>query len=118
MQSTLNASVAELDNFYRYFRASGVGHCNGGPGANVLGQSGAPSADPANDLLMQVVKWVEWDSAPEFIRGTKYVNNTKELGVQFTRKHCKYPLVNHYTGAGNGMDEEGWECVDPYAAAA
>ena len=35
--TALNASVAELDEFYRYFRASGVYYCIRGPRANFIG---------------------------------------------------------------------------------
>jgi feruloyl esterase len=114
VKSTLNATVAELDEFYRYFRASGVYHCFGGPGANYLGQMGAidASSNPEDNMLMRIVEWVENGAAPEFVRGTKFVNDTVELGVEFTRKHCKYPLVNKYKGTGNGMDEDGWECIE------
>jgi len=113
VQKALKASVKDLDKFYRYFRASGVDHCFGGPGANFFGQGGGgdPSADPDDNVLMRIVAWVEKGKAPEFIRGTKYVNDTKALGVEFTRKHCKYPKVNSYVGKGDGKDEEGWRCV-------
>jgi feruloyl esterase len=115
VRMTLNASVAELDDFYRYFRASGVGHCSGGPGANYMGQTGGTAASdhPNDNMLMRMVAWVENGEAPEFVRGTKFVNDTTALGIEFTRKHCKYPRVNMYKGTGNGTDEEGWECVEP-----
>ncbi|KAL1593796.1 Actin-like protein arp9 [Paraconiothyrium brasiliense] len=73
VRSTLNASVAELDKFYRYFRASGVGHCWGGPGANFMGQLGGQvTADtPDDSMLRRIVQWVEEGDAPDFVRGTK-----------------------------------------------
>lgn len=115
VRSTLNASVAELDEFYRYFRASGVAHCSGGPGASFMGQLGGTSAadTPDDSMLRRIVRWVENGEAPEFVRGTKFVNDTVALGVEFTRKHCKYPKVNRYTGTQEGVDEAGWECVEP-----
>jgi feruloyl esterase len=115
VQASLNASVAELDTFYRYFHASGVNHCAGGSGASFLGQmhvTDTNSGDPDDNVLLRIVEWVEKGAPPEFIRGTKFVDDNVELGVEFTRKHCKYPLVNTYTGAGNGTDEEGWSCVE------
>jgi feruloyl esterase len=110
----MNASSSELDSFYRYFRVSGVFHCAGGPGANLLGQLGGLAAgDDADDnMLTRIVEWVENGAAPEFVRGTKFVNDTPSLGVAFTRKHCKHPAVNVYKGTGNGTDENGWECVE------
>lgn len=114
VRSTLNASVAELDGFYRYFRASGVGHCDGGPGANFLGQMGGAVVGEGSEenLLMRIVKWVEDGDAPEFIRGTKFVGDRLDGEVAFRRRHCKYPAVNRYLGSGNGTDEESWECVE------
>lgn len=115
VQQALKASVADLDHFYRYFRASGVGHCAGGPGANRMGQMSRTGAgdDPDDNMLMRIVEWVEKGHAPEYVRGTKYVNDTAALGVEFKRKHCRYPKVNVYKGSGNGTDEEGWRCVEP-----
>lgn len=115
VRSALNASVAELDQFYRYFRASGVNHCSGGPGASFMGQIGGTvgGVDPADNLLLSIVQWVELGIAPEYIRGTKFINDTRSLGVQYRRKHCKYPKTNKYTANGDGFDEEGWQCVEP-----
>ncbi|KAF2475507.1 putative feruloyl esterase [Lindgomyces ingoldianus] len=110
---TMGSSNAELDEFYRYFRISGLGHCFGGPGTNYLGQHGgtAASDDPDDNMLMRIVEWVEHGKAPEFVRGTKFVNDDPAQGVAFTRKHCKHPKVNVYKGRGNGTDENGWHCV-------
>ena len=115
VRSTLNSSIAELDGFYRYFHASGVFHCSGGPGAWFMGQLGGTAAadTPDDSMLRRIVEWVEHGNAPEFVRGTKFVNDTASLGVEFTRKHCKYPNVNKYTGGGDGLDEDGWQCVEP-----
>ncbi|KAF2703016.1 putative feruloyl esterase B-2 [Pleomassaria siparia CBS 279.74] len=114
VRSTMKATSAELDDFYRYFRVSGTNHCAGGPGAFLMGQMGGTSVsdDPDDNMLMRIVEWVENDAPPEFVRGTKFVNDTASLGVAFTRKHCKHPAVNVYTGTGNGTDEDGWTCVE------
>ncbi|PVH96131.1 ferulic acid esterase [Periconia macrospinosa] len=106
VQTKLNSSVAELDEFYRYFRASGVAHCIGGPGAHLMGQWGQQVAgtDPDDNMLVRMVEWVEKGNAPEYVRGTN-------LEKRSARKHCKYPKVNHYKGTGDGSDEEGWECI-------
>ncbi|KAF2791093.1 feruloyl esterase B-1 [Melanomma pulvis-pyrius CBS 109.77] len=114
VKATMNATSTELDEFYRYFRISGINHCFGGPGAGMLGQGGGVAAgnDPDDNMLMRIVAWVEEGAAPEFVRGTKFVNDTPSLGVEFTRRHCKHPAVNVYTGTGNGTDEAGWTCVE------
>lgn len=115
VRSTLKASVADLNDFYRYFRASGVGHCSGGPGANFMGQLGGDVTvdTPDDSMLRRIIEWVEEGDAPEFVRGTKFINDTAALGIDFTRRHCKYPKVNRYFGEHEGLYEGGWTCVGP-----
>jgi len=117
VQTALSASITELDEFYRYFRAGGVGHCGGGPGANFMGQLGqrVATSDPDDNMLMRIVAWVERGEAPVFVRGTKFVDDDDSQAVEFRRRHCKFPLVNQYTGKGNGTDEQGWKCVKAYS---
>lgn len=45
--------------------------------------------DPQNNILTRIVDWVENGNAPETITGTKYINDTQTLGVEFTRNHCR-----------------------------
>ena len=47
-------SQASTDEFFRLFMVPGMGHCGGGPGANVFGNAGnaSPTADAGSDLLM------------------------------------------------------------------
>jgi feruloyl esterase len=115
VSKTMRSSPKELDEFYRYFRISGFNHCYGGNGANNFGQGGvipAPSDEPDDNTLKRIVAWVEKGEAPEILRGTKFVNDDKSKGVAFTRKHCKFPARNVYTGKGNGTDESGWHCIN------
>ncbi|KAH7357587.1 feruloyl esterase-like protein B [Pyrenochaeta sp. MPI-SDFR-AT-0127] len=114
VSSTMGLSPAELDSFYRYFLISGMGHCSGGDGAHAVGQATTEtnSYDPSENVLMAIVDWVENENAPETIIGTHWVNNTKSLGVDFQRAHCKYPKRNQYKGEGNPDIIESWECVD------
>ena len=90
----MDASSADLDTFYRFFRISGMFHCNSGPGAWVLGQGGgAPSEGigfkPESNVLAALVQWVEDGVAPETIEGTKFVDDVVKSGVSFTRRHCR-----------------------------
>jgi feruloyl esterase len=85
---------AELDNWFRYFRVSGMNHCSSGPGAWVLGQGGNAAAagipfEGDRNVLKAIVDWVEQNIAPEYIEGTKFVNDSESLGVDFTRRHCR-----------------------------
>jgi feruloyl esterase len=87
-------SYADMDKWLRFFQISGMNHCSTGPGAWVLGQGGnaaaAGIAYGANkNVLKALVNWVENDVAPEYMEGTKFVNDTVALGVDFTRRHCR-----------------------------
>ena len=88
------ATASELDDFFRFFRISGMFHCNSGPGAWVVGQGGGSSAagvpfESPNNVLAALVNWVEEGVAPETIEGTKFVNDTVGLGVAFRWQHCR-----------------------------
>lgn len=113
---TMKASPHDLDHFYRYFRISGMNHCNHGVGASNFGQTwgSAVSNDPDENVLMRITEWVEKGKGPEIIRAHKFVNLKKDEGIEFTRRHCKHPKVNKYFGSGDGKDEAGWRCVDKY----
>ena len=76
--TSMGMPPSELDDFYRFFRISGMGHCRGGDGAWQIGQqaSGATNAtdDPQHNILMRIVDWVENGNGPETVTGTKFVN--------------------------------------------
>ncbi|OGM47214.1 feruloyl esterase B precursor [Aspergillus bombycis] len=81
--TTMNLSASELDNFFRFFRISGMSHCSSGPGAWAFGQGGspAPTMTPFNsneNVLAALVAWVERGIAPETITGTKHAEIKKE----------------------------------------
>ena len=113
----MGASSEDLDEFYRFFRVSGLGHCGGGDGAWSIGQAGGPAlgeggADPKENVLMAVVQWVEEGVAPDVIVGTKYQGSEQqgevavggEPVVEYKRAHCRYPLRNVFV---NGQ----WSCM-------
>ncbi|KAK7464265.1 hypothetical protein VKT23_006430 [Stygiomarasmius scandens] len=108
----------QLDEFWRFFRISGMGHCSGGVGAWEIGQTlagaggvGSLNLDPESNVLMAMVRWVEEGVAPEKVLGTKYVNDTVAQGVEFARAHCRYPLRNTYDGVGDPTKKESWNCL-------
>ncbi|KIW15782.1 hypothetical protein PV08_05832 [Exophiala spinifera] len=116
---TMDLPSTALDDFYRFFRVSGMGHCSGGPGATFIGNVGAAvaSLDPDQNVLMAMVRWVEQGTAPDTILGTKFVNDTASLGVDFQRAHCRYPFRNVYVGGGGEnattdawKDPANWVC--------
>lgn len=114
VSSTMGLSPAKLDDFYRYFSISGTGHCGGGDGAHAIGQGSDEfnGLEPRQNVLMAIVDWVENGNAPETLIGTKFVNDTEALGVDFQRAHCKYPKRNQYKGQGDPKAIDSWECVD------
>ena len=71
------------------------------------------SLDPQENVLMAMVRWVEEGVAPEMVRGTKFVNDTVGMGVDFKRAHCKYPARNIFVGGagGNWKDWTQWKCI-------
>ncbi|KAI8936165.1 hypothetical protein NX059_006599 [Plenodomus lindquistii] len=107
-------SYASMDEWTRFFRISGMFHCNSGPGAWVLGQGGNAAQngiayDGQHNVLKAIVDWVEQGVAPEYMEGTKFINDTVTLGVDFTRQHCKFPLRNTYIG-GDYKQSSSWAC--------
>ncbi|PYI04429.1 tannase and feruloyl esterase [Aspergillus sclerotiicarbonarius CBS 121057] len=117
LSRSMRMSSSELDNFFRFFRISGMGHCNSGPGAWGIGQGGGSVTmtlpfETEMNVLAALVDWVEMDIPPDTIRGTKYVNDTPELGVEFQRDHCRYPLRNTYMG-GDSSSPGSWRCLEP-----
>ncbi|KAL6854732.1 the tannase [Amphichorda felina] len=106
---TMGLTYAEMDDFYRYFRISGMSHCYKGNGAWRIGNGFPDSAagyEPEKNVLWAIVKWVEEGIAPEHIEGT-----SDEAHGSFSRRHCKYPLRGRYTGSGGAKDPDSWECV-------
>ncbi|KAI9925204.1 hypothetical protein ASPWEDRAFT_32496 [Aspergillus wentii DTO 134E9] len=109
---TMQVPPEDLDDFYRFFQISGMGHCRGGDGASGIGNTAQSynGDNPENNVLMAMVQWVEKGIAPEFVRGAKFSNGVGSA-VEYTRKHCRYPRRNVYKGPGNYTDENAWQCV-------
>jgi len=115
VSTTMQQAPAQLDDFYRFFRISGMAHCGGGPGASRIGnqaRNSAGSLDPEDNVLMAMVSWVEEGVAPEVVVGTRYKNGTTAgSGVDYKRRHCKWPARNVYKGVGDYKDPLNWECI-------
>lgn len=107
-----------------------LGHCSGGDGAHSIGQNGqeVSNLDPQNNVLLRIVEWVEKGKAPETLTGTKF-NNVSDLqqgfrltmadhdikdnpthGVDFVRRHCKYPRRNVCVDPNNYKSPAAWQC--------
>ncbi|KAK7063611.1 tannase and feruloyl esterase-domain-containing protein [Favolaschia claudopus] len=113
VSETMKMSPDALDDFYRFFRISGMQHCGGGPGAWFIGSigEGVAGLGPDENVLTAMVRWVEQGVAPDTILGTAYVNQTKELGVDYQRAHCRYPYHNVFAGWGDVKNPDDWRCV-------
>jgi hypothetical protein len=80
--------------FYRLFRAPGVGHCGGGAGPQ-----------PQN-LFGALVDWVEKGKAPQTILATVTTSGV----VTRSRPLCQYPQTALYKGTGNTDDAANFVC--------
>ncbi|KAH9211422.1 putative feruloyl esterase [Leptodontidium sp. 2 PMI_412] len=110
---TMGLNSSQLDDFYRFFRVSGMGHCSGGDGASMIGNQleTNTSTDPQKNVLMRMVDWVENGNAPDTITGVKYVDDDETKGVDLVRNHCKYPKRNTCVDPANYKTPEAWTCV-------
>ncbi|KAK0278628.1 hypothetical protein LTR35_004327 [Friedmanniomyces endolithicus] len=113
---TMGLSNTGLDEFMRYFRISGMAHCGvggiSGAGAWMFGQSGAAVVPGVQDnVIWNMVDWVESNKAPDTILGTKFWYDTPSLGLEFERPHCRFPYRTTYSGSGAWTDPANWGCV-------
>jgi hypothetical protein len=88
------ADFDRLQDFYRLFRAPGVGHCGGGSGPQ-----------PQN-LFGALVDWVENGTAPETILATNVTGGV----VTRSRPLCPYPQTAIYNGSGSTDDAANFHC--------
>lgn len=108
--STMGASNDQLDEFFRFYRISGGGHCSsGGAGAWEFGQIAAARAGLHNSID-DLVAWTENGNAPDVITGTKFVNDDPAQGVAFERSHCRFPYRTTYDGSGDADLASSWTC--------
>jgi feruloyl esterase len=109
---TMGLDNVGLDEFYRYFRISGMAHCGvggiSGAGAWMFGQSLASRIAP-NNIIDDLQRWVENGTAPEAITGTKFWYDQQASGIQFQRPHCRFPYRTTFAG-GDSTQASAWTC--------
>ncbi|KAF2864416.1 tannase-domain-containing protein [Piedraia hortae CBS 480.64] len=109
---TMNIDNTAMDDFLRFFRISGMAHCGvggiSGAGAWMFGQNGAASGAP-NNIVQNLVDWVENGQAPDTLLGTKFWYDLPSLGIEFQRRHCRYPYRTTYV-SGDSTDPNSWDC--------
>jgi len=76
----------------RTYILPGVGHCRGGPGADLV------------DWLGALDGWVDKGQAPGTLVATRDDKSK-------TRPVCVWPQVAHYSGKGDANDPASWRCV-------
>ncbi len=105
---TAQGTQLAADDFFRLFLVPGMGHCSGGAGATVFGNSGAqaPNASAANDLLMALDRWVEQGAAPDSIVAARVAGGAATR----TRPLCAYPKKAAYKGSGSTDDAANFIC--------
>ena len=111
---TLGLDHTNLDDFFRFFRISGMAHCGvggiSGAGAWMFGQAGqAAVPGVADNIVWNLVDWVEKGQAPDTLTGTKFWYDEPELGIQLTRPHCRFPYRTTFNG-GDSTSAGSWGC--------
>ncbi|KAF1955040.1 tannase and feruloyl esterase [Byssothecium circinans] len=105
---TMQIGHTDIDTFFRMFPISGMDHCQGGPGAWAFGQiSGV--ANSTDNIIWDIVRWVEQGIAPDRLTGAKFVNDSAANPIEFRRAHCRYPYRTTYIG-GNPNTTTSWDC--------
>lgn len=87
----VGAKVPQADDSVRLFMAPGVGHCRGGPGADMP------------DTITALESWVEQGRAPATLISTR-------ADGTLTRPFCPYPKQAHYAGTGDPNQPASWQC--------
>lgn len=102
-----------LDEFHRFFRLSGMSHCGRDNGATFIGHQSASTASLAlkENVLMAMVRKVESEVATDTIVSTSHNYGTKDNGVDFKRRHCRWPYHNVHQGVGDYKDSNTWRCT-------
>lgn len=105
VSNTMGLPSKDLDEFYRFFRIPGMGHCNGGDGAWGIGQrstlTDGTAQTPQNNVLLRIVDWVENGNAPETVTGYKYVNVSTISSLNYL--HVDADLGAGYRESGRGV---------------
>jgi len=97
LESVRGAMGRGQDDWLRLFMVPGMGHCQGGAGADQV------------NWLAPLERWRESGKAPEQIEAARVVNNR----IEMTRPLCPYPQVAQYTGVGSTSDAGNFVCKAP-----
>ena len=95
----LDEAARVTGEFYRLFLAPGLGHCQGGAGAE------------PKDLQQAIENWVERGEAPSSLLAARGTGGVSSKG--FTRPLCPYPQIARYNGSGSPDDAASFTCAAP-----
>jgi len=95
-QSVVDAmgGVEKTTDFVRLFMLPGVGHCQGGPGADAF------------DKMSVIERWTEQGLAPDAI----VASHAGNAGPQISRPLCAYPEIAEWNGKGDTLDAASFSC--------
>lgn len=104
------ASGGRADDFVRFYRIPGMGHCSGGP-----------AVDQA-DFITPLVQWVEQGVAPgAVVASARGAGNAGGVNAELpaswapdrTRPLCPYPSIARYKGEGDVERAASFRCEAP-----
>jgi len=113
VQQTMGAEKAA--DFVKLYMVPGMEHCIGGPGADMFGQLGTPTAKGSTfGVFDSLESWVEKGAPEEDLTSTKYGSGA-DVGrrVVKTRPLCAWPKVVTYKGSGDVNDAGSFVCGEP-----
>lgn len=91
--------------------ASSTSEEGSGGESDVEGPISAQTADPRQDVVLAIQRWVEEGIAPEELVATKWKDNVVEHGVERQRKICAWPARAEWDGSSDVDNEGSWKCV-------
>jgi hypothetical protein len=106
-QGLQTANRGKADEFARFFRVPGMGHCSGGPATDQF------------DMLDALVSWVEQGREPDMVLATaRGPGNAGGVNAEVpsnwapdrTRPLCAYPKVARYKGTGSLDQASSFAC--------
>ena len=97
LESVRGAMGRGQDDWLRLFMVPGMGHCQGGAGADQV------------NWMAPLERWRESGKAPDRIEAARVVNNR----IEITRPLCPYPQIAQYTGVGGTSDTGNFVCKAP-----
>lgn len=109
---TMNLTANNMDSFLRHFPISGMSHCQLGPGAWAFGQETTAISHDTENILARLIDWVEGTRPPpDTLLGTRWISDLPTAGIDFQRRHCRYPFRTTFRGgARDPHNVESWDC--------